>query len=88
MVNRDSLNCVIIHISIMVLDKFKKMTDGVRSQVKNCFLTLVSVCQKNHYARGITPKHVTSGVTHFRSSVPRQHRNVAAVASVWRQCQI
>uniref|UniRef100_H2ZMT6 SOSS complex subunit A homolog n=1 Tax=Ciona savignyi TaxID=51511 RepID=H2ZMT6_CIOSA len=33
MVNRDSLNCVLIHMNILIIDKFRKLSDPARTQV-------------------------------------------------------
>ena len=38
-----------------------------------------------HYTRGITQKRVTSGGARLRGLAPAQQRNVATVASRWRQ---
>ena len=41
-----------------------------------------------HFAREITQKRETNGGAYLRSLAPGQHRNVAMVASRWRQCLI
>nr|XP_009861046.1 integrator complex subunit 3-like isoform X2 [Ciona intestinalis] len=33
MVNRDSLNCVLLHMNIIIIEKFRKLTDAARMQV-------------------------------------------------------
>ena len=73
------------------LKRFLNMPPEIFSKcLSKPFPGLTSLCLPRkkshlHYTRSITPKRVTSGGIHLRDMAPGQHRNVAAVASRWRQ---